>query len=182
MTKSVFRQESGVDIVWCWKRGEKCAARNLRFLCAQGAHSCVPLCKGLLSWFRKYHKRYFPHNKKEPCDRVRIGCAFVLLIWLCLRQWSLLESPLRSGSYRVHLCTIDLIVFEARKPVAKNPAIGFVSGAPLHYWFDCVWSKEVCWKVPCDWVRIGCAFALLIWLCLRQWRGIRLHRGCVSFR
>ena len=51
---------------------------------------------------------------KAPCDRVRIGCAFALF----------------------------LIVFEARKPVAKDPAIGFVSGAPLHFWFGCVWSNE----------------------------------------
>ena len=87
--KSVFRQETGENIVWCRKRGQKCAARSLRFLCAHGAHSCVPLCKGLLSWFRKYHKRYFPHNKKDPCDRVRIGCAFALLIWLCLKQGSI---------------------------------------------------------------------------------------------
>ena len=115
MTKSVFRQETGENIVWCRKRGQKCVARSLRFLCAHGAHSCVLLCKGLLSWFRKYRKRYFPHNKKEPCDRVRIGCAFALLIWLCLKQGSLLQRTLRSGSYRVRFCTFDLVVFEAMK-------------------------------------------------------------------
>ena len=60
-------------------------------------------------------QQYFSHNKKDPCDRVRIGCAFALLIWLCLKQGSLLQRSLRSGSYWVRLCTFDLIVFEARK-------------------------------------------------------------------
>ena len=52
--------------------------------------------------------------------------------------------------------------------IKKNPVIGIVSGASLHYWFDYVWSNEACCKTPCDRVRIGCAFVLLIWLCLKQ--------------
>ena len=141
--KSVFRQETGENIVWCRKRGQKCAARSLRFLCAHGAHSCVPLCKGLLSWFRKYHKRYFPHNKKDPCDRVRIGFTFAPLIWLCLKQGSLLQRPLRSSSYWVRLCTFDLIVFEARKHRLRGDSdcTGNVWGSDsvnyLHFRYPC---------------------------------------------
>ena len=72
------------------ERGEKSAQREIWNSYARMARPpWVLLCKGLLSWFRKYHKRYFPHNKKEPCDRVRIGCAFALLIWLCLKQGSI---------------------------------------------------------------------------------------------
>ena len=99
------------------KKGTKvCSAKSeIPMWAWRAPMSAALLCKGLLSWFRKYHKRYFPHNKKDPCDRVRIGCAFALLIWLCLKQWSLLQRSLRSSSYRVRLCTIDLIVFEAMK-------------------------------------------------------------------
>ena len=87
-------------------------------------------------------QRYFPHNKKEPCDRVRIGCAFALLIWLCLKQGSLLQRTLWSGSYRVRLCTIDLIVFEARKHWLRgSDCTGNVWGSDsvnyLHFLYPC---------------------------------------------
>ena len=72
------------------KKGTKVrSAKSEVSMRAWRAPPCVLLCKGLLSWFRKYHKRYFPHNKKDPCDWVRIGCAFAFLIWLCLKQGSI---------------------------------------------------------------------------------------------
>ena len=124
------------------ERGEKSAQREIWEFYAHMAHPCVPLHKVLLTWFRKYHKRYFPHNKKDPCNRVRIGFTFALLIWLCLKQWSLLESPLRSGSYRVRPCTIDLIVFEARKRWLRDSdctgdAWGSDSVNYLHFRYPC---------------------------------------------
>ena len=183
VTKSVFRQEIGENIVWCRKRGQKCAARNLRFLCAHGAppHACCfarGFCRdsgnitsdishiikkdpviGFVSgaplhyWFD-----YVWSNEaccKTPFDRVRIGCAFVLLIWLCLKQRSLLQRsllqrsllqrPLRSGSYRVRLCTTDLIVFEARKHWLRgSDCTGNVWGSDsvnyLHFLYPC-WNS-----------------------------------------
>ena len=43
----------------------------------------------------------------------------------------------------MRLCTIDLNVFEAmkfeaKKSVAKNPAIGFVLDSSFHFCFECV--------------------------------------------
>ena len=102
------------------EKGEKSAQREIWGFYARMTHPWALLCKGLLTWFRKYRKRYFPHNKKEPCDRIRIGCVFALLIWMCLKQWSLkqrslLQRTLRSGSYWIHLFTFVLNVFEERK-------------------------------------------------------------------
>ena len=46
--------------------GQTCAKRNLRFLCTPACHAWQALRKVLLSIFRKYRKRYFLHNKKNP--------------------------------------------------------------------------------------------------------------------
>ena len=51
--------------------------------------------------------------------------------------------------------------------IKKNPVIGFVSGAPLHFFWLCLKQGSLL-HPPCDRVRIGCAFVLLIWLCLKQ--------------
>ena len=45
--------------------GQKCASRNLRFLCAYGARSWAPLRKVLLSLFRKYRNDIFGIIKKK---------------------------------------------------------------------------------------------------------------------
>ena len=87
--QKAFFDKSPGKILCDTEKGEKSAQREVWDFYAHMAHPWALLCKGLLSWFRKYHKRYFPHNKKEPCDRVCIGCAFALLIWLCLKQGSI---------------------------------------------------------------------------------------------
>ena len=145
VTKSVFRQESGEDIVWCRKRGEKCVARSLRFLYAQGAPNERCFARGFCRDSGNIAQQYFSHNKKGPCDRVHIGCVFAPLIWLCLKQGSLLQRTLWSGSYRVHLCTIDLIVFEAKKHWLRgSDCTGNVWGSDsvnyLHFLYPC-WNS-----------------------------------------
>ena len=132
VTKSVFRQEPGVDIVWYRKRGRK----------VRSAKSEV----SMRAW--RTHERCFARGFWRDSGNIASDISHI---------------------------------------IKKNPAIGFVSGASLHYWFECVWSnevwsKEVCCKEPCDRVRIGFIFSLLFWMCLKKGSidlGGRLHRGCV---
>ena len=72
------------------EKGDESAQREIWDFYARMAHTHA--CRFARCFCRdsgNIAQQYFSHNKKEPCDRVRIGCAFVLLIWLCLRQWSI---------------------------------------------------------------------------------------------
>ena len=137
--------------------------------------------KGKRDWFIFFEKS---SDKKRFSTRDRGGYCVMLKEGRKVRS-AKSEIPMRAWraphAYRFARCFCrdsGNITSDISHIIKKDPVIGFVSGAPLYFWFDCVWSKEACCKEacckeacckdPCDRVHIGCAFAPLIWLCLKQ--------------
>ena len=127
--------------------------------------------KGKRDWFIFFEKS---SDKKRFSTRDRGGYCVMLKEGRKVRS-AKSEIPMRAWraphAYRFARCFCrdsGNITSDISHIIKKDPVIGFVSGAPLHYWFDYVWSNEACCKTPFDRVRIGCAFVLLIWLCLKQ--------------
>ena len=119
-----------------------------------------------LFWEKQWQKAFFDKRPgKILCDTEKGEKSAQREVWDFYAHMAHPMSAALQGAFVVIPEISHSNIFHIIK---KDPAIGFISGASLHHWFDCVWSKEACCKGPCDRVRIGFTFAPLIWLCLKQ--------------